>query len=171
MQTWRQKQQLLATNAAREEERTLSGWWKRAARNLWRLQSDRRKDHEGLATRHVAELAALENQRVEVRRGSTSDLIVATCTKRVVFYVPTAFKAPRLIDLSAGRAVIGASKWWHQVFSAACSNSVCGVLLVPAVERVFVRRMVSFPKLQGGSLARALALFRQEQRGRQLLWV
>ncbi|CAM9286402.1 unnamed protein product, partial [Hapterophycus canaliculatus] len=63
VQDWRQKQQILATSAAREEERIVSGWWKRAAEKLWKLQSQRRESHEGLAKRHDAKLAALENQR------------------------------------------------------------------------------------------------------------
>ncbi|CAM9478023.1 unnamed protein product, partial [Scytosiphon promiscuus] len=64
VRAWRQKQQMLATSAAREEEGTVSSWWKRAAKELWALQSGRRKNYERLETRHAAELAELEKQRV-----------------------------------------------------------------------------------------------------------
>lgn len=69
MQAWRQEQQILATSAAREEERALSSWWQAEAKKLWALQSRRRRDHEELARRQGAEVAALENQRVDVSEG------------------------------------------------------------------------------------------------------
>ncbi|CAM9347331.1 unnamed protein product, partial [Ectocarpus sp. 13 AM-2016] len=66
VQGWRRTQQLLAMSAAREEEQRISGWWKGEAEKLWRMQSQRRQNHETLAARHEAELAAREDKRTEL---------------------------------------------------------------------------------------------------------
>lgn len=67
MKAWRHEQQALVTSAARDEERSISGWWRQEAEQLWALQSQRRRDHVELATRQEAELAARENKGADVR--------------------------------------------------------------------------------------------------------
>lgn len=67
MHAWRQEQQALATSSAKDEERAISYWWKQEAEKLWALQSQRRRHHLELATRHEAELAIRENQGADVR--------------------------------------------------------------------------------------------------------
>lgn len=73
MQAWRQEQQILASNAAGEEERRLSVWWKGEAEKLWDHESERRRSHAELAAHHEVQLTELEHQRTEVGLDRSSE--------------------------------------------------------------------------------------------------